>query len=214
MTVAANNTRSETQPQWRLRTSGPSPFGRKIRMALAAIERDGDAVIELADTNDPGDSLRQQNPLGKIPVLLPNDGPPLFDSKVIVDYLDTVDGRHILVPAGSTRHRVLRQQALADGILDAAILQVYESRFRPEEKRHADWLAYQQGKVDRALLSFGEDLPDRGDPSPHIGEIALAAALGYLDFRFQGHWRRSHPQLVDWLFDFAHRFPAYEKTRP
>ena len=184
-------------------------------MAIDAVGLAAQVRIVNADTSDPQDSLRRENPLGKIPTLLLEDGEALFDSRVIVEYLDATDGRGILIPARATeRIGVLRQQALADGLLDAALLQVYERRFRPETHQVASWLAHQGGKVDRALDDFSARLPERRDLGPHIGEITLAAALGYLDFRFEGHWRVTHPLLVEWLDDFAQRVPAFERTRP
>lgn len=198
---------------WRLRTSPASPFGRKIRMAIAALGLDGHVQVEAADTADPQDSLRAQNPLGKIPILLLEDGTALFDSRVIVDFLNEADGRGVLIPMGPERYTVLVQQAMADGLLDAAILLVYEGRFRPADRHAPNWLAYQQDKVRRALDRFEHAPPERGKAAPHIGEIALAAALGYLDLRFQGAWRTTHPRLAQWLHAFEQRFPAYEQTR-
>jgi glutathione S-transferase len=200
-----------TDMDWILRTSMASPFGRKIRMALAAIDRLKDTEIVIADTSNPADTLHQQNPLGKVPVLLIDDSLTLFDSRAIVDFLDDADGHHTLIPAaGPDKYVVLAQQALADGIIDAALLQLYEVRARPEAKRHDEWVAYQQRKIDRALSAFSKRPPNQGA----IGEIALAAALGYLDLRFEGRWRASHPPLVTWLDEFARRFPAFEATRP
>jgi len=213
MTQPSQSSVSNAQPL-RLRTSPASPFGRKVRMSAAAIGLADRLKIEPADTADPQDSLRQQNPLGKIPVLLLDDGQALYDSRVIVEFLNDQDGRSILIPSGEGRYAALIQQVLADGILDAAILQVYEGRYRPEHKHEQSWLDYQRGKVDRALEAFGKQLPAPGEGGPHIGEIALAAALGYLDFRFQGYWRDAHPGLVDWLDAFGQRFPAYEATAP
>lgn len=208
------NEKSTDATRWILRTSVASPFGRKVRMALAAIDKLSDTTIELADTNDPADTLRQQNPLGKIPILLTGHAPPLFDSRVIVDYIDDADGRHILLSEGIDRYTVLRQQALADGLMDAALLQIYEVRARPEEKRHDAWLAYQHAKVERALTAFSEAPPSLTAALPHIGAIALAAALGYLDFRFEGDWRPTYPDLVRWLEAFASSFDAFAATRP
>uniref|UniRef100_UPI000D359108 glutathione S-transferase family protein n=1 Tax=unclassified Variovorax TaxID=663243 RepID=UPI000D359108 len=198
-----------------LRSSPASPFGRKVRMAIDAVGLTAQVRVVNADTGDAADSLRQQNPLGKIPTLLLEDGEALFDSRVIVEYLDATDGRGILLPQGAgERMAVLRQQALADGLLDAALLQVYEGRFRPETHRVASWVAHQQGKVERALDAFAARLPVARHAGPHIGEIALAAALGYLDLRFEGHWRGTHPALAEWLEGFAQRVPAFAQTVP
>lgn len=195
-----------------LRSSPASPFGRKVKLAALELGLMDRIEIVTADTTDPADSLRHQNPLGKIPALLLEDGTALFDSRVILDYLDHLAGGGRIIPAGEARFAQLRLQALADGLCDAALLQVYEGRFRPEEGRNANWLAHQAGKVSRALATL-EAAPPAFEGRPRIGEIALACALGYLDLRFEGRWRAEHPKLVAWLDDFAARVPAYESTR-
>jgi glutathione S-transferase len=197
-----------------LRTSAASPFGRKVRMAIGTLELGSRIEVVNADTSDPDDSLRRQNPLGKIPTLVLENGEALFDSRVIVEYLNDVDGRDILVPRGADRIAVLREQALADGLMDAALLQMYEIRFRPPTHQVETWLAHQRGKVERALEFAADRLPARREAGPHIGEIALAAALGYLDFRFQGTWRAAHPALGKWLDNFATRVPTFQETAP
>lgn len=199
-----------------LRSSAASPFGRKVAMAIDVLGLREQIRMEPADTTSSTDSLRQQNPLGKIPALVLDTGVVLYDSRVIVEYLDLIDGGHRLLPAdGMARIAVQRQQALADGLLDAAILQMYEKRFRPVEHHVQSWLDHQAGKVTRALQHAEAELavPLSGD-TPHIGEIAQAAALGYLDFRFAGNWRQSCPQLAAWLEDFARRVPAYARSAP
>ena len=197
-----------------LRSSPASPFGRKVKIALMVTGLIDRVQVVTADTVDPQDSIRQQNPLGKIPALLLEDGTAVFDSRVIVDWIDQTEGRHTLIPAGTQRIAVLRQQALADGLMDAAILQMYEKRFRPPEHHVQGWIDHQQGKVARALDFMEQQLSMPGTGAPHIGEIAQAAALGYLDFRFAGAWRSTHPKLVAWLADFARRVPAFEQTNP
>lgn len=194
-----------------LRSSPASPFGRKVKMAALELGLMDRIEIVPADTNDPAEALRQQNPLGKIPTLVLEDGTALFDSRVIVDYLDHLSSGK-LIPAGEARFTQLRLQALADGICDAALLKVYEGRFRPEESRNANWVAHQDGKVARGLEAL-EAAPPAFADRPHIGEIALACALGYLDLRFEGKWQADHPKLVAWLGDFAARVPAFEATR-
>lgn len=199
-----------------LRSSPPSPFGRKVKIAAAVLGLSDRFTVEMTDTKDPHDTIRKQNPLGKIPALVLDDGRVLFDSSVIVDYLDHLAGGGKIIPAGSARHDVLRLQALADGIMDAALLQVYETRFRPEDKRHPEWLAYQADKVARGLASLEADLPApvTPDATPNVGQIAVACMLGYLDLRFDGAWRASHPKLVDWLAAFEMAVPAFDTTRP
>ena len=195
-----------------LRSSPPSPFGRKVKIAAALLGLSDRVTIEKADTTDPNDPLRAQNPLGKIPTLILESGETLYDSRVIVEYLDALAGGGRLIPVGWGRFEVLRQQALADGVMDAAILQSYETRWRPEERREARWLDHQRGKVERSLATAEASL-STPPQSFHIGHVALACALGYLDLRFEGRWRQAHPRLVAWLADFAARVPAYAATQ-
>ncbi|MGX1785864.1 glutathione S-transferase [Bosea sp. NPDC055332] len=194
-----------------LRSSPTSPFGRKIKIAIAELGLGDRIEVVPADTNDPADSLRRQNPLGKVPTLVFEDGSTLFDSRVIAEYLDHMAGGGRLLPAGEIRFAQLRLQAIADGICDAGLLQVYETRLRTAEMRSPAWIENQSGKVARALASLEASPPayDR----PRIGEIALACALGYLDLRFEGAWRAGHPALVAWLDGFAAKVPAFEETR-
>ncbi|MCU4118689.1 glutathione S-transferase N-terminal domain-containing protein [Variovorax sp. N23] len=198
-----------------LLSSPPSPFGRKVRIAIDVLGMADRIAVLTADTSNPDDPVRRHNPLGKIPTLLLDDGETLFDSRVIVEYLDALDGRSLLIPAaGPERIGVLREQALADGILDAALLQVYERRYRPAEHHVESWLELQRGKVSRALDAFSARLPVARPAGPSIGEITLACALGYLDFRLAGSWRATHPALVAWLDGFAQRVPAFGRTAP
>ena len=104
-------------------------------------------------------------------------------------------------------------QALADGIKEAAVLKVYEGRYRAPEMHNARWLDHQTGKIERGLATFEAAPPSLSD-KPDVGRIALACALGYLDLRFEGTWRGTHPRLVAWLDDFAARVPSFEATRP
>jgi glutathione S-transferase len=195
-----------------LRSAAPSPFGRKVQIALSLLGFD-DVKIEPADTVNPSDTLRSQNPLGKIPVLITEDGTAYYDSRVILEYLDDRAGGGKIIPRDPPRRlAALRLQALCDGILDASILTIYEGRWRPPEKHEAKWLDYQAGKVDRALAVLESAPPALGPGLPHIGQIALACALGYRDFRFGGSWRGDHPRLVAWLDSFAARVPAFAAT--
>jgi glutathione S-transferase len=196
-----------------LRTSAPSPYGRKIKIAASLLGLDKDITVETADTNDPADTLRVQNPLGKIPILVLPDGLTLFDSRVIMEYLDHLAGSGKILPAEpGARFKTLRLQAVADGLLDASLLLVYEKRFRPEERHEKKWVDYQTEKVKRALDVLEKE-PPALDAMPDAGQIALACALGYQDLRFQGLWRNSYPKLVAWLDDFARRVPAFGKTK-
>jgi glutathione S-transferase len=197
-----------------LRSSFASPFVRKVRIAAAILGLEGDIKIEAADTVDPSDSVRRQNPLGKIPVLILDDGAALYDSRVILEYLDHRAGGGRIIPgAPAARFAALSQQALCDGLLDAGILRVYEGRWRPPEHHVAKWVEHQTGKMTRALAILEADPPGLDAP-PHVGQITAACALGYLDFRFEGTWRRDHPRLVAWLERFAAAVPAFAATRP
>src|SRR6201996_6118713 len=194
-----------------LRFSPSSPFVRKVRIAAALLGFDSEITLERADTTDPNDSLRKINPLGKIPVLIIEDGTVLYDSRVILDYLDERAGGGKIVPRqGAKRLAALRLQALCDGILDASILTLYEGRFRKAEMHEPKWLDLQAGKIARALGALEAAPPpfDAAQALPDVGQITLACALGYRDFRFAGSWRSDHPRLVAWLDTFAARVPA------
>lgn len=195
-----------------LRSAPASPFGRKIKIALALLGLRDQVELVVADTADPNEALRRQNPLGKIPTLITEDGKSIYDSRVILEYLDSLAGGGKIIPNGPARFEALTLQALADGVMDAALLQVYERRFRPEDKVVDTWLAMQAGKVDRALTML-EAAPPMLPQTPHVGVIALACALGYLDLRFEGRWRESYPNLAAFLDNFAGRVPAFEETR-
>jgi glutathione S-transferase len=197
-----------------LRTGNNSPFGRKIRIAIGVLGLEQKVAIAPASTIDPADPIRQQNPLGKVPVLLMDDGSTLYDSPVILEYLDYLAGGGRIVPKDPpARFAALRLQALADGIMDASILINYEARYRPTEKREPKWLEHQAGKVTRALAVLEASSPGLDLP-PDVGQITLACALGYRDFRFPGSWRADHPRLAAWLDTFAAKVPAYAATTP
>ncbi len=194
-----------------LRSSPASPFGRKVKIAADIAGLSGQITVVVADTGSETDSLRRENPLGKIPALILDDATVFYDSRVILEFLDHLAGPGTLIPTEpAARFRSLTLQALADGIMDAAILTVYEDRWRGEEARSAKWIEHQGGKVARALSTI-----DNAPPTGRIdvGHIAVACALGYLDLRFAGAWRADHPALVKWLDAFAEAVPAFAKTR-
>ena len=196
-----------------LRFSASSPFARKARIAAGILQLEHEITLEQADTLDPNDSVRRQNPLGKIPVLITDDGEALYDSRVILEYLDYRAGGGRIIPRKpSARFAALRLQALCDGILDAAILRIYEARFRPPERHEPAWIAHQTSKIERSLAMLEAEPPEIG-ATPNVGAIALACALGYLDLRFSGAWRDAHPRLVAWLDAFAAKVPAFARTK-
>src|SRR5687768_4832495 len=151
-----------------LRSSPASPFGRKVKIAAALLDLSGRIQVTEADTLDPNDALRRQNPLGKIPTLVLDNGETLYDSRVIVDYLDHLAGGGRIIPGGWERFSALRQQALADGVMDAALLQVYEGRWRAEDRREPAWVEHQAGKVRRGLDAAEADLASPAS-TLHIG---------------------------------------------
>jgi glutathione S-transferase len=169
-------------------------------------------TIQHADTADENDTLRQQNPLGKVPCLLRGDGTAIFDSGVIVEFLQQVAGTDRLLPKdGSARIRALTLARLADGIIDASVLIIYESRYHEPGAQSARWLEHQRGKAMRALAAFEASPPDaRKTDAVAIG---LACALGFLDKRKALDWRPAFPRLVRWLEEFAACEPAVERTR-
>lgn len=200
-----------------LRTSPPSPFGRKVKIAADLLGLADRIERHAVDLNDPADSLRAQNPLGKIPTLILEDGTALFDSRVIVEYLDHIAGGGHIVPRDTkARFSALRLQALCDGILDAALLIVYEGRYRPPEMHVQSWIDRQADKVARGLKVLEAAPPKLEpaiDPLPNVGQITLACLLGYLDLRFAGTWRKDYPRLVAWLDQFAAQVPAFAETK-
>jgi glutathione S-transferase len=199
----------------KLRSSPPSPFGRKVKLAMGILGLKDRIEIVEANTADPADSLRSQNPLGKIPALILENGDVLYDSAVIVEYLDFLAGGGKLFPAGEARFKVLRDQTLADGIMDAAILRVYEKRFKEPKYRDPAWDAYQGDKMARGLKHFEEHTPAAPATAAEVnaGTLTLACALGYLDIRFAGEWRSGHPKLVAWLDAFEAVVPAFTDTK-
>ena len=198
-------------PMMILRSAPTSPFGRKVKLAANLTGLLAGISVVDADTTSETDSLRRENPLGKIPTLILEDGTTLFDSRVIVEYFDHLSGGGTLIPQDPARRfRSLTTQALADGIMDAAVLTVYENRWRNPEQRLARWTDHQAGKIARALATL-EAAPPEG--TIDIGHIAVACALGYLDFRLEGRWRPDHPRLVAWLDAFEAKVPRFAKTR-
>jgi glutathione S-transferase len=133
---------------------------------------------------------------------------------VICEYLDAQVATNVLFPGISAkRWQALTLGALGDGIIDAAILLVYEGRHRPENMRVESWCAMQQKKIDQALHYLEATPPEMG-AQPDYGHVTLACALGYLDFRHGGKWRADHPKMVEWLARFDAAVPAFKDTAP
>ncbi|CAH2600295.1 Glutathione S-transferase family protein [Rhodovastum atsumiense] len=191
--------------------SSTSPYVRKVM--ACAIAREIERQIELVPTN-PHESpaeLLASNPLSKVPCLITDDGLALFDSPVICEYLDSLDGAVSLYPrTAGGRWKALKYQALADGIMDAAVLRRMEAQ-RPEDPARQAVIARQGAVVQRSLDELEKDPPHR---VLDIGTISVACALGYLDLRFPADdWRRDHPALATW-FAAISREPALARTAP
>ncbi len=196
-----------------LRSTPSSPFVRKVRIAIGLLGMADKIAVQETNLNDPADSIRTQNPLGKIPALVLDDGTTLYNSRVILDYLDHLAGGGRIVPREApARFDVLRLQALCDGALDAGVFIVYESRYRTEDQRVQAWVDRQADKIKRTLDAL-EAAPPPLDALPNVGQIALACLLGYCDLRFEGAWRETHPMLVAWLDKFAAQVPAFAETK-
>lgn len=197
-----------------LRGSTTSPFVRKVRIAASILGLADDMRFQAADTFSPTDSVRRQNPLGKIPTLILEDGAALYDSRVILEYLDHLAGGDRIIPVQpDARFRALRLQALVDGILEAAVLIVQEKRFRSEEKCELKWIEHQSERMKRGLSILENQPPDAAEKI-NVGDIALASALDWLNVRFDQMGRKNYPALMRWLSGFASRVPKFEDTKP
>jgi glutathione S-transferase len=196
-----------------LKSSSASPFARKVRIAAAVLGVADKIDVQETDLNNPADPIRVQNPLGKIPALILDDGTVYYDSRVIVEVLDHLAGGGIIIPREpQARFAALRLNALCDGILEASLLVVYEGRYRPPEMKVQSWVDRQADKVARGLAAL-EAAPPALTPVPDIGQIAVACVLGYRDLRFGGTWRTDHPRLLAWHDKFAGQVPAFAATK-
>jgi glutathione S-transferase len=197
-----------------LHYNAASPFARKV-MAVAietGLAERIEPVKRLPSPVAPVAEVNADNPLGKIPCLVTEDG-ALYDSRVICEYLDSLhQGPKIFPPPGGARWIALRRQALADGIMDAGVLTRYETFVRPQEARWDAWIDNQKQKFRRGLdaLESEAEALDVVD----IGTLAIACALGYLDFRYADEdWRARRPRLATWHEQFAQR-PSIARTAP
>ncbi|MGM0583146.1 MAG: glutathione S-transferase family protein [Pseudomonadota bacterium] len=197
----------------RLRHAPASPFVRKVMVALHETGLIDQVTLEDGTTSplDPSPGNIEVNPTGKIPCLVREDGLAIYDSRVITRYLASLAPEAGLYPEGDALWPVLTLEATADAMMDAAVLAVYERRLREAPQISESWIAAQQGKVARALDMLEERRPSE---EPHMGHLAIACALGYLDFRFPDwDWRAGRPRLAAWA-KRIHRRPSLEKTAP
>lgn len=177
-----------------------SPYVRKVRIVMAEKKLDYQLVLEDVWASD---AILKSNPLGKVPCLVMEGGEAVFDSRVIVDYLDTLSPVGRLIPAsGRERAEVRTWEALADGIVDACILARLELTWngRSEAQRSVAWAERQMAKVDAAVIAMSRGLGEKAFAAGihlSLADIAVGCALGYLDFRFpQVDWRKPHPNLA------------------
>ena len=198
----------------KLYMSPASPFARKARIIIR--ELDLTRLVEEVPTNPAAsDELRRTNPLGKIPAMVLDDGSMLIDSKVICEYLNELGGGKFFPGmsvwrSATGRWRALTLQALGDGIADAAVARIYEGR-RPEELQSKEAIAKYTGVINRSLDALERA---RFVEPPTIGEVAVACAIGYLDFReVATGWRDTRPSLAAWYETFC-KYPAMQDTQP
>ncbi len=199
----------------KLFSSQTSPFARKVRILLHETGQLEDVEIAAATGTplDPQTMPLAQNPLGKLPALERGDGPAIYDSRVICRFLDArIGGR--LYPPGNRLWETLTLEATADGIMDAAILMVYETRIRPEGKRFPDWVEGQWKKIARSVAAVDRRWISHLNAPLDMGQVAMACALGYLDFRHADrNWRFGNDALADW-FNVISKRESFAATVP
>jgi len=203
-------------PPMKLIASLASPYARKVRVVMAEKKIDYEFVGEDVWASD--SRITEFNPLGKVPCLIMEDGGALFDSRVIVEYLDNLTPLHRLIPpSGRARTAVKCWEALADGLTDAAILIRIEFTRREEHERSAKWVARQRGKVDAALKAMSKGLGDNAwccEDGYSLADIATGCALSWIDFRFpEWRWRIDYPNLAG-LVERLDTRASFAATRP
>lgn len=199
----------------RLFHSGTSPYVRKVMVVLHETGRISDVDLTPGSGSPlaPNESTRSANPLGKVPALERSDGPAIYDSRVICRFLGDREGTG-LYPAAPRLWDALTLEATADGILDAALLMVYERRLRPEPIQMDAWVEAQWAKVEKAVVALNDRWMSHLRGRMDIGHIAVGCALGYLDFRHDArNWRGFAPDLALWYGEFAQR-PSMVATAP
>jgi glutathione S-transferase len=195
----------------KLAYSPASPYVRKV--SACAIARGIDGRIENWKIGTTAPELAQQNPLSKVPTLIADDGTVLYDSPVICEYIDSIGtAPKLFPPAGPERWLAITLQALGDGIMDASQPRRREIGL-PQDEGRASWIALQAGKVVRALDTL-EGMAGKLGNLATIGDITVACALGYLDFRFPHEpWRPGHPKLEAWYAKVV-TLPPMARTAP
>ncbi len=193
-----------------------SPFVRKAMIVVIETGLADRIQLVPADPWNPDDRLQETNPLGKVPALVSADGSLFTGSALVCEYLDSLhSGRKLYPEAAEERWRALRLHSLADGLIEASVSRIYEQLRRPADKQWETWIDRQNGKIVRTLDLF-EELASSAQlaQDPTIGELTLAAGLGYLDFRFpEMDWRAGRPALDRWNAGIAER-PSLAQTQP
>ena len=197
----------------KLLMAGPSPFVRKVMVLLQETGQADDVEVQTV-TAAPGGTdatLKAANPVGKIPALVRDEGPTLYDSRVICRYLDDRAGAGLYPEKGWD---TLVLEATADALMEAAVLMVYEKRFRDEAEQSPAWIEAQWGKVEGALDALNARWMSHLAGPMDIGHIGVGCGLGYLDFRHGDRdWRKGRDALATWYTAFAAR-PSMENTTP
>lgn len=200
----------------KLHYSSASPYVRKVMVTAieTGLEKKIEAVPAAVAPIKANPDVARDNPLMKVPTLVTDGGEALYDSRVICEYLDSLHtGRKLIPASGGERWRVLTLQALGDGILDAGLLTRYETFLRPEALRWSDWVSGQSTKVTQSLDALENDIELLAGPI-NLGQIAIACAIGWLEFRKPvGETRPSRPQLYKWYDEFVKR-PSMQATMP
>lgn len=196
--------------------STASPFVRKVRIVLAEKKLDCELVLE--DVWSPDTTIQHANPLGQVPCLIMEDNSAIFDSHVIVEYLDTLTPVSKLIPThGRERAAVKCWEALADGVLNAAILVRLELTKRSPELQSQDWIARQMSKVHAGLRAMSDGLGEQAfcnGAQYSLADVSVGCALGWLSFRFPDlSWRSEYPNLVK-LFEKLSERSSFKETVP
>ena len=193
-----------------------SPYVRKVRIVF--LEKKVDVDLELENVWAADTKIALNNPLGKVPCLILDDGEAIYDSRVIAEYVDTLSPVGKLIPAGSRERATVKTwEALADGVDDAGILARLEVTLRPTEQQSSEWLERQMGKIDAALAQMSRELGDNAwchGNQMTLADIAVGCALGYMLFRFPNvAWQTQYPNL-DALYQKLMQRPSFAETAP
>lgn len=193
-----------------------SPYVRKVRIVF--LEKKVDVDLELENVWAADTKIAHNNPLGKIPCLILDDGEAIYDSRVIAEYADTLSPVSKLIPVGSRERATVKTwEALADGVEDAGILARLEVTLRPPEQQSPDWLTRQMGKIDSALAQMSRELGQNAwchGNQMTLADIAVGCALGYMLFRFPNvAWQAQYPNL-DTLYQKLMQRPSFAQTAP